>query len=99
MDVAERKPFTAYNLVAALETYTQDNKHSRDVATRWFVSHVNEFVLPLARRMRSDNLDEGEAKLVARFRLAEIEKERDDKQREIDALNAEARKLTTGPAA
>lgn len=95
MDEArEKRPFTAHNLVGAVDEFISDNRHSRDVELRWFASFLDAYTAPLAKRVRSGGLDEGERKLVSTFRLGEIEKEKAERQREIDRLDGEARKLS-----
>lgn len=87
------KPFTVYNLIDALEAYIRRHTHCHDVEERWFASVLDKQVLPVARNLRSGGVTPDEKKQIAEFRLSEIDKERSDKQREIDSLDAEARKL------
>jgi hypothetical protein len=87
------KTFTAAALASAIEDYCQSQRHSRDVSDRWLSSYLDKAVLGLVRQVRNNNLDMDLREQVNAFRLTEIEKEKQAKQKEIDALDREAKKL------
>ena len=94
MDAAKERPhMTPHGLCLALEDFVRDNENSRDVSLRWLAAYLNE-TLMLCRRVRADTLDDAERRLVASHRLGEIEKAKAERQREIDSLDSEARKLS-----
>lgn len=92
-EAQEKRPTTAHDVVLSLEDFILSNRHSRDEAMRWLATYAGEAFLPLMRQARSGGFDEASRTQIARFRLAEIEKEKADKQREIDNLDREARTL------
>lgn len=80
-------------LCDALSKFIDQNRGARDEATRWLADYLVE-TLRMAQHVRSGNLSDSEKKLIASFRLGELQKAKDEKQREIAELDREAKKLT-----
>jgi hypothetical protein len=97
-EAIERSRLTTFALCNTLERFISDNEHSRDVMCRWFSSHL-KITLDVARQVRNDRTDDAVKAEVAAFRLAEIAAEKQRRQREIDELDQEARKISAKAAA
>jgi hypothetical protein len=95
-DAEAKKATTIYTLLSVIDEYISSNRYSRDAETRWFAKFMDEDVRPTAQRLRSDGLNDLEKAAVAEFRLTEIKAAKDVKQREIDELDREAKRLSAG---
>jgi hypothetical protein len=87
-----RRSMTPHQLSEHIDTFISDQRRSPHTEHRWLAEYLGE-ILRIVRQVRSDNLDAEYRNMVTAFRLAEIAKERDDKKREIDALEKEIRRL------
>jgi UDP-N-acetylmuramyl tripeptide synthase len=76
----------------AIDRFVSCNRGSRDDRTRWLADYLSES-LRVCQQVRSGNLAEENMRAVADFRLTEIENAKKAKQREIDDLDREAKKL------
>lgn len=92
MEAEPKRETTASALASVIGSYCQDQRRARDVDDRWLSSYLED-TLRIVRQVQFSNLDPDMREKVNAFRLAEIAKEKQAKQREIDVLDREAKKL------
>ncbi len=93
MNVAAEPPaITTNELCNFLDRYIERKESSGDVDERWLAHYLTTF-RAAAREVRSSRLGPGAKAQVDAFRAAEIEKELQDKRRQIEVLERDLRKL------
>jgi hypothetical protein len=87
-----KKPTTSFTLAAAIESYCNDQRAARDHDERWLAEYM-QGVLNIVRQVSNANLDPELREKVTAFRLVEISRAKQAKEREIELLDLEAKKL------
>lgn len=93
MNAATEAPdITTHELCNALERYINRKEHSNDVDERWLAHYLTTF-RAVALEVRNSRLGPGAKAQVNAFRAAEIEKELQDKRRQMEVLERDLKKL------
>ncbi len=92
-DAEPRRPHTVHGLLSEMQDFISDNRSSREVALRWLSAYLAENITKILSAVRNDRLGDEHKKMVADFRLSEIEAEKEKREKEIAALDREASEL------
>ena len=89
-DAQEAPRVSVQALCDTLDRFIESNSHSMDDSVRWLADFLKE-TLQTVRRVRTGNLQGDDKKLVASFRLAELQKQKTEAQRTIENLDRQAK--------
>lgn len=91
-EISECRTVTLMQVSQMLRTYIDTHQHHSAVEERWFASKLGD-VVPVCEEVRTGGMSRETRAEVDRFRLKEIEKEKDRERRAIAELDREATRI------